>query len=247
MKIYSPSYKRADGLKTHRLLPNVIYCIHEADYKDYKKNDINIEVLPNGIQGNIARVRNYIKDNLIKDKGILIDDDIEDIKIWNWKNEKPVSETIQNIEEFFEKAFVLCEETNCRLWGVNIVGDKGSYREYTPLSFTNWISGSLMGFLNNDLTFDERIPLKEDLDFCLQTLNQYRKLLRFNYVNLVKKDHGNLGGCADYRTIIKEKEQFNIFQKKWGSKIVKLDTTQKGKKKKGYDINPIIKVPIKGV
>jgi len=247
MKIYSPSYKRATGLKTHKLIPDVVYCVHKNEFKEYKKQGVNVEVLPDQLKGNIARVRNYIKDELIKDKGLIIDDDIEAIKIWTKKGDLPYSKNIDDIVEFFEMAFNFCEEANCKLWGVNIVGDKGSYREYTPISFTNWISGSLMGFINNECTFDERIPLKEDLDFSLQTLNKYRKLIRFNFVHLVKKDHGNVGGCADYRTIAKEKEQFKIFQNKWGADIVKSDTTQKGKKKKTFDINPIIKVPIKGV
>jgi len=247
MKIYSPSYKRATGLKTHKILPSVIYCIHNNEREEYEKQGVNIELLPDELKGNIAKVRNYIKDELIKDRGLIIDDDIEAIKIWSSKNGNPYPVNIEDIEEFFEMAFNMCEESGCKLWGVNIVGDKGSYREYTPISFTNWISGSLMGFINNDCRFDERIPLKEDLDFCLQTLNIYRKLLRFNNVHLIKRDHGNIGGCADYRTVAKEKEQFKIFQQKWGDKIVKQDTTQKGKRKKVYDINPIIKVPIKGV
>jgi len=247
MKIYSPSYKRATGLKTHKLFPSVIYCIDQKEKEEYEKQGVNLEILPDGIQGNISRVRNYIKDELIKDKGLIIDDDIEAIKIWSTKNANPYPINIEDIEEFFEMAFNMCEEADCKLWGVNIVGDKGSYREYTPISFTNWISGSLMGFINNECEFDERIPLKEDIDFSLQTLNRYRKLLRFNNVHLIKKDHGNKGGCADYRTVAREKEQFEIFQQKWGNKIVKQDTTQKGKRKKVFDINPIIKVPIKGV
>ena len=52
---------------------------------------------------------------------------------------------------------------------------------------------------------NERIPLKEDYDYCVQNANTYRKLLRLNYVNMVKNDHGNKGGCADYRTIEYEK------------------------------------------
>ena len=39
-----------------------------------------------------------------------------------------------------------------------------------------------------------------------------------------------------------EKEQLKIFQKKWGNQIVQEDKTSKG-----FDINPIIKIPIRGV
>jgi len=242
MEIYSPSYKRAKGVKTHLLIPDVIYCVHEFEKDEYK--DYNIIVMPDNIRGNIARVRNWIKDNLIKDKGLIIDDDIEAIKVWDIKNNKPILIDV-NVVEFIEKGFDLCEQFGCTLWGVNILGDKGSYREYTPFSLNNTVSGSFMGFLNNELTFDETIPLKEDYDFCIQTLNKYRKLLRLNYAHLIKKDHKNKGGCADYRTVNKEVEQMDLFIKKWGSKIVRVD--KKKENKKTPDINPIVNIPIKGI
>ena len=59
---------------------------------------------------------------------------------------------------------------------------------------------------------------------------------------MTKKDHGNKGGCADYRTMEREKDQFDLLQKKWGSNIVRKD-----KLSKGVDINPIVKIPIRGV
>ena len=77
-----------------------------------------------------------------------------------------------------------------------------------------------MGFVNNELRFDERLPLKDDYDYCLQNLNKYRKILRFNYACMIKKDHGNLGGCADYRTMSREMDQLKLLQKKWANKIV---------------------------
>ena len=247
VKIYAPSYKRADGVKTHRIIPNIIYCVGESEADQYIDKGYNVKVMPNEVNGNIARVRNYIVNNYIKDRGIMIDDDIESLKIWSIKNNKPICVDIDDIEEFIENGFNLCEQFGCRLWGLNILGDKGSYREYTPFSLTNTVSASFMGFLNNELRFDERIPLKEDYDYCIQNINKYRKLLRLNYAHMIKKDHKNKGGCADYRTIEYEKEQLKLLQKKWGNKIVKNDLTQKGKKKRTFDLNPIVKMPISGV
>lgn len=48
----------------------------------------------------------------------------------------------------------------------------------------------------------------------------------------------------------REREQFELLRKKWGSDIVKLDRSNKGrskKKRKYIDYNPIIKIPIKGI
>lgn len=47
-----------------------------------------------------------------------------------------------------------------------------------------------------------------------------------------------------------EREQFELLQKKWGSNIVRLDTSNKGRSRKNrkyIDYNPIIKIPIKGI
>ena len=247
IKIYAPSYKRADGVKTHKIIPSVIYCVSEFEAQEYIDKGYNVEVMPDEVNGNIARVRNYIVDNYIKDKGLMIDDDIEALKIFKWQDGLPKAENIDDPLEFIEQGFALCEQFGCHLWGLNILGDKGSYREYTPFSLNNTISASFMGFLNNELRFDERIPLKEDYDYCVQNANHYRKLLRLNYAHMIKKDHGNKGGCADYRTIEREKEQMLIFQRKWGKNIVKQDKGNKGKKITTYDINPIVKIPIKGV
>lgn len=247
MNIYAPSYKRSDGVKTHKIIPDIIYCVHEFEAEKYKEKGYSIEVMPDEVGGNIARVRNYILENFVKEKGLVIDDDIEGFKIWEWDDDYPNAKEIDDIYEFIEQGFNLCEEFGCRLWGINIIGDKGSYREYTPFSLNNTISGSFMGFLNNELRFDERIPLKEDYDYSIQNVNKYRKLLRINYAHMIKKDHKNKGGCADYRTIDREVEQLKLLQKKWGKRIVKNDTTQRGKKKKGFDINPIIKIPINGI
>ena len=247
MNIYAPSYKRSDGVKTHKIIPDIIYCVHEFEAEKYKEKGYNIEVMPDDVGGNIARVRNYILENFVKERGLVIDDDIEGFKIWEWDDDCPSAKDIDDIYEFIEQGFNLCEEFGCRLWGINIIGDKGSYREYTPFSLSNTISGSFMGFLNNELKFDERIPLKEDYDYSIQNVNKYRRLLRINYAHMIKKDHKNLGGCADYRTLDREVEQLELLQKKWGKRIVKNDTTQRGKKMKGFDINPIIKIPINGI
>lgn len=53
-----------------------------------------------------------------------------------------------------------------------------------------------------------------------------------------------------YRSMEKEKEQFEKLRNKWGNDIVKLDKSNKGrskKKKKYIDYNPIIKIPIRGI
>ena len=51
------------------------------------------------------------------------------------------------------------------------------------------------------------------------------------------KQSENVGGCATYRNMLREKEQFELLQKKWGSSIVKYDGSKmkRAKKQKMFD------------
>lgn len=155
-------------------------------------------------------------------------------------------------EEFYyfvEKYSLICEEFGFKLWGVNLNKDPLSYKHSTPFSLTSLILGPFSVHLKNPIRYDERIPLKEDYDVAIQHLNKYRGILRLNFVHYDCLQSENVGGCSAIRNIRREKEQFDLLEKKWGSTIVKRDTTNKGrtKKEKPFDYNPIIKVPIKGL
>lgn len=242
-QILIPSYKRAKTCKTHLLLPEVIYCVLPFEEQAYKAEGYNVQVIPDSLAGNLSKIRNYIKETYLKDFGFMVDDDIEAFKRWNYRGGKFKCDKLntEDVRELLETMYIVAKESGVKLVGMNIIADKGSYREYTPFSMTNFISASLMGFFPTDIKFDERIPLKEDYDICLQLMNKYRKVLRFNFVHMIKKDHGNIGGLADVRTTSYEKAQMNLFQAKWGKQIVQNDP------KNVSDINPVIKVPIKGV
>ena len=243
MIIVSPSFKRANGVLTHKILPDVIYAVHEFEQDEYISRGFNVLVMPDDIRGNIARVRNWIKRHYEKDHDelIIIDDDIKSFLFW--EGLKQVRLEGDSLIEHFESMFILAKDWGVSVFGVNPATDKGSYREYTPFCTTSYVSGSFNGLINCPMYFDETMPLKEDYDFTIQVCNEERKILRFNQYSMNKDDHGNLGGCANYRTITREKEQLQLLQKKWGEKIVREDK----KSKQQYDINPIINVPIKGV
>lgn len=252
MKIYSPSYKRAGTVITSQWFPHLQYVVHEFEAEDYRKAGHDVIVAPDTTRGNIARVRNWIlNQHTILDPLVILDDDIESVKRWEMVDGNWIQKILSGDEflEFIEAGFEMAQDWNVKLWGMNCLGDKGSYREYTPFSCKSYISASFHGIFPGPLRYDERIPLKEDFDFCIQNLAKYRSILRFNMFSMVKKDHGNPGGCAVYRTIEREKEQLELLQTKWGSNLIKNDLTEKvNQKKKGsFDLNPIMKVPIAGI
>lgn len=144
----------------------------------------------------------------------------------------------------------MCEDLGFKFWGGNCNQDAMSYMTYTPFGFSKYIGGPLQCFIKgNECFYDEALPLKEDYDMTLQQCNKYRGCLRLNFLTYNVKQSEQKGGCASYRTLMREKEQFELLQKKWGSEIVREDKSNKGhsKKKKRFDYNPIIKVPIDGI
>lgn len=246
IEILSPSYNRADSCITQKYLPRCTYVVAKSEAKRYRANGHRIIAVPNQVQGNVSRVRNWILDNF---KTVLIlDDDIR--RFGRWDNQKNIKLTSDDAMEFIEHAFILARQLRSKMWGMNLLPDKGAYREYTPFAFRSVVLGPVQGFTDMDLRYDELLPLKEDYDLSLQVLNKYRRTLRFNMYHYVCDQHKGVGGCATYRTMARERNQFFALQKKWGSDIVRVDT-QGGqvnqKKATSWDINPVVRVPIHGV
>ena len=230
-----------------------------SEYEDYTKENPNANIVrcADGVQGNVARVRNYILDQEFAngaDAVCIVDDDLSGIYRYDVdENTKfGYNRKLLNSEEvlfFLESNTVLCDEFGYRLWGLNCNGDKLSYRHWAPFSMSSIILGPFCCHLKNDIRYDEMLPLKEDYDLAIQHLNKYRGILRLNGYHYLCEQSTNKGGCAAMRNRKREQEQFELLQKKWGSNIVREDKSNKGKTKKVkvFDYNPIIKVPIKGI
>ena len=248
MKIVSPSWKRANSCFSHKYIPSLQYVVCEDQADSYRKNNLPILVCPNSAQGNVSRVRNWILDNVEDERICITDDDLSYISIWNGNKKRRLKRN--EVELWIEQKFDLASEFGVKYWGINIIPDKGAYREYRPFSLKNVILGPFGGFFKDfKPRYDESLPLKEDYDLSIQALNMYRKILRINFAHYECKQHTNVGGCASYRTIQREKEQFDKLQKKWGSKIIRRDngSSKNQKKQTTYDINPIVKIPIRGI
>jgi hypothetical protein len=246
IEIFSPSYHRPDSCTTQEYLPLCTYVVARSEKRDYVRAGRRVIAVPNAVQGNVSRVRNYILDNF--NPVLILDDDIR--RFGRWNNQENQKLTTDEAMEFVEHAFILARQLGARMWGMNLLPDKGAYREYTPFAFRSVVLGPVQGFVNMDLRYDESLPLKEDYDLSLQVLNKYRRTLRFNMYHYVCDQHSSVGGCATYRTMERERKQFYLLQKKWGSDIVQIDR-QGGqvnqKKRTNWDINPVVRVPIHGV
>lgn len=252
--ICAPSYRRPTAVDTLKYLPSCRIYVSKREEKAYRaanpKADI-VAVDPK-FQGNLCRIRNHILDReMVDGRAVLIvDDDLQYLAKWEGLERKKIATA--DVAAFVEKFTDLAREWECPAWGINVNSDGQVYREMTPFSLRSYVGGPFMVHVDHDLRYDERLPLKEDYDFTLQLLNRYRRILRVNsfyYLTLQMKQEG---GCAVYRNLEEERRQLGLLRRKWGGEIVKADTLGSSrnhltKKKRKFDVNPIIRPPIRGV
>jgi len=244
VKIFAPSYKRPEKSITQKTYPFVKLVVKESEAEEYRKNGNDIVVCPDSAQGNLCRVRNWILDNLYDDADciVILDDDCKGIG--RWENQNDIKFNPKEFLEFCESSSILCKDLGYKFWGTNCISDKGAYREYTPFGFLQYIGGPFQAHLKeSEIRYDEALPLKEDYDITLQHIKKHKGCLRLNYAHYNVKQAEQTGGCATYRNLKKEKEQFFALQRKWGKDIIVRDKVSK----RTFDFNPILKVPIKGV
>lgn len=253
-----PSYKRP-YVETLEYIPFCKVYVDGKEYDEYKKQNPkgNIVRCEDGVQGNVGRVRNYILKKEFEcgaDAVVTVDDDMKGLYLWVADEEKKTmhQELIptEMIMPFLEKYSEVCKDLGFYYWGLNCNLDSLSYRQSSPFSFTSFIGGPFQGMIKgNECWYDERLPLKEDYDMTIQQCNKYRGCLRLNFATYNVKQSEQSGGCATYRSLMREKEQFELLQKKWGSEIVREDKSNKGRteKQKRFDYNPILKIPIAGI
>jgi hypothetical protein len=205
------------------------------------------------VQGNKARVMNWILDNC-GDRVLILDDDIQKIG-WFTSHDIVLYLMEEDLMAFIENGFQMCEDAGIKMWGLNVTYDKRAYKEFNPFKLKGVILGPWTGHNCNDLRYDESLDSKEDYDMSLQVLNKYRRTLRFQAFHYLCDQAGSggvlTGGFAQKRTIEYEKKMNERLLKKWGSKIVRVDMGQTGpklkRKRTKYDVNMLVRVPIRGI
>lgn len=259
ISVCSPSYKRPK-VETFDYLPFVKVYVDNKEYEAYvdanKGFEDNIVSVPDGIQGNVSRIRNYILDEEFKngaDVVCIVDDDLKGIYSFEVEDGYAYKERLVEADEFMlflEKGSLLCEEFGFKLWGVNLNKDALNYKHCLPFNTKAVILGPFSCHLKNEIRYDEELPLKEDYDLAIQHLARYRGILRLNKFHYNCKQSKQAGGCASYRNYEREEQQLKLLEKKWGSKIVRQDKSKQAKavkQKKNIDYNPVVHIPIKGI
>lgn len=126
ISVNCPSYKRPK-VETLDYLPYCKVWVAQREYEDYLKAnkgyEKNIIVVPNEVQGNLCRIRNYILDKELpnNDVVLIIDDDMQQIYRYErrgmygyHKHAVSADELLAVLEEYT----ILCDEFGFKYWGV---------------------------------------------------------------------------------------------------------------------------------
>jgi hypothetical protein len=240
-----PSYGRAGRVSTVDVFPSGVVVVPEKQAETYSAlqelpEGWEIATIPDSHDGNIARKRNAILD-LYPDRDLLmLDDDYDYVGSWAEGEDRHLDH--DGIRHLISEGFRMVRELGTVLWGINVQVDRRFYREYTPISVTNIVLGPFLGITSErrpDLRFDVDLWLKEDYDFALRVLHRYHRILRLNRYHYRVDHQSELGGVVANRNMVEERRQLFALQKRWGSDVVKIELHR--------SVNPIIKVPLKGV
>lgn len=230
IKYLVPSYNRADGVTTLNYISKAKMFVSPQDYDQYIKHNPEhadrIVKVPDGVQGHgKAKVMNWLLDNMWDDDtdGIMIiDDDITTLRRHNIETGKDEDVEEEILYELVEDYTQLAYNWGCGMWSFGLNSDRFSYGCFMPFKLHSYLDGGLQGFCRkDDIRYDERLTVKEDVDMFLQQLYKYHKALRVDKYYWQKKSFEGSGGSQEFRVGNVEKEQFKIMQKKWGSKVIR--------------------------
>jgi len=226
-KIAIPSYKRADRLVGRDYFKSALYVVPESQADEYiaQVGKRRVVAIPDRVDGNMARKRNWILKNMGRPL-VMIDDDVVCLRTAegmkdNGKLNQARDLTSEEATEVIAHGFNLANEWGIVFWGLNINPDGRIYHQYRPFSLNQIVLGPFQAHLVHGFLYDPKMGTKEDYDFSIQVLNDERKLLRLNKYSYVC-DHGdNPGGIVSYRTMDLEVQYCRAIERKWGRDIIR--------------------------
>lgn len=196
-----PSYNRSerqitlDYLESMGIPKENIYISTqtEEDYKIYLEKYGNRANIIYGKGDCISDNRNNLLNYFNKGTRLLMLDD--DLKFVGFKNNKKIEKASSDkFLKFINDAFDYSERNHALIWGGYPVSN-GLFMSQS-IDKKNVVVGCMMGIIIDEYRFDKNFKLKEDLDFCLQTIKDGYNCIRFNFVNANCKFKVK-GGCFE--------------------------------------------------
>lgn len=140
--------------------------------------------------------RNYLMERCEQegyDKIVMLDDDIKSIDIVSGKKNRPL--TPQELEPTFAYCFAQAKRYNAPLFGFSYMTNP--FFKSDAIYKQALLQGTVMGFLDSKLRFDESYIVKEDVELCCRLISSGLNVLRFDMLS-ANAAHKSRGGCEEF-------------------------------------------------
>lgn len=225
--IYIPSYKRFERVRTFEYLGCGKIVVPKSQKLDYiKRYGNHVIAIPDKKDGSVSKKRNAILDLIEQEQkdgfGWVCDDDLVGIKRKKENKELSGEEAL----ELLEKTYIKAKDINVTYAGFDYSEDKMKLKDYLPFSMNKPIFGISLIYANDNIRYDTRLKVNEDVEFWLQKINKCRKIFKDNQYCAVFFGHdGGKDSVIKYNRG-EQKRYATMINNKWGYKAMVWERTK---------------------
>lgn len=219
--IYIASYNRADHVRTYEYLGCGKIVVPKSQEKQYKeKYGDAVLGIDDRLDGSAAKKRNAILDIIQTEQadgyGWIIDDDL--VKIKRKKEGKDLLQ--EEAVEILERLYIMAKDADIKYAGFDYSTDNMKLKDYQPFSLTKIIFGGVLVNAKDEIKYDERFRINEDVEFWVQKLNKNRMILKDNQYAMIF--YGVDGGAISVIGYNQNDRRHyaNKINNKWGKKLM---------------------------
>ncbi len=241
-----PSYGRAGRTLTQKVFASGVVVVPESQADDYREREEwpdgwSVVGIPDEKDGRKSRKQNAVLDLYQGRDLVMCDDDYKYVGMWENGIDKRC--TPEMLDRMLTNGFQMARDVGTPLWGINVQVDRKFYREHAPFAFISVVLGPFMAFVGDlwpeDLRFDDSLWYKEDYDLSLKVLHRFHHTVRLSRYHYMVDHQQMSGGVVGMRNMDSEKAENDRLERRWGSGVWKSQFHR--------SVNPIIKVPLKGI
>ena len=241
IKIVIPSMGRADRVRTKNCIKHAILCVPESEAEAYAEHNPGMEILthPDSLKG-LTMKRQFILERC--GNHYQIDDDAKCIKrVYQEKGEK---EALDPDEAYDVIQYIgnCAKLAGCYYFGIGKEVNPLAYNEFSPIALTGIINGSVGFIEGSKLYYSKMAVLSEDYWMACYNAYLYRMCwIDKRFAEVGEPYAGNVGGCANYRTVAQEKADTLYLRQCFGDVISIKEDTALSKRK--FEFQRTCKIP----
>ena len=215
MRIIIPTKGRADviGAKALRLFPDATLCIGADEVDAYAPLSNNLLVHPPEVVG-IGPLRQWVLDHVNDPCVMMVDDDVTHVYSQVGFHKERI-EDADTARAIVERMAILAQDAGVRVFGFNQAARPLTYANFRPFSLDTWVGG-VVGIIGRELRYDQRLLLRADIDFCLQSLLHDRIVLVDGRFSFIHTRFAGSGGNARQRSSERHAQEMAYLKRKWG-------------------------------